>query len=278
MKYINYNGNIYNEHEKLLPAINRGTRYGDGFFESMVLFDRKFPLLEYHWNRIEFTMEVLEVFFPKRFDIERFQAMVLDLAAVNNIASNARVRLQFFRKGSGFYLPDENELAYVISLDEIKNTQFEAGEGLCAGFSEEHFKSLSSYSDLKTSSAIGYVLAAKQMKREGWDDIILLNMANQICESLNSNIFLVKGDKLITPDLKSGCVSGVLRSYLLSTQSEIIEERPVSLPELTEADEILLTNAVRGVQWVKSYGSRSYTNKKAVELTAFLNKNLLNIS
>ncbi len=103
-------------------------------------------------------------------------------------------------------------------------------------------------------------------------------MANQICESLNSNIFLVKGDKLITPDLKSGCVSGVLRSYLLSTQSEIIEERPVSLPELTEADEILLTNAVRGVQWVKSYGSRSYTNKKAVELTAFLNKNLLNIS
>ncbi len=278
MKYINYNGNIYNEHEKLLPAINRGTRYGDGFFESMVLFDRKFPLLEYHWNRIEFTMEVLEVFFPKRFDIERFQAMVLDLAAVNNIASNARVRLQFFRKGSGFYLPDENELAYVISLDEIKNTQFEAGGGLCAGFSEEHFKSLSSYSDLKTSSAIGYVLAAKQMKREGWDDIILLNMANQICESLNSNIFLVKGDKLITPDLKSGCVSGVLRSYLLSTQSEIIEERPVSLPELTEADEILLTNAVRGVQWVKSYGSRSYTNKKAVELTAFLNKNLLNIS
>jgi branched-chain amino acid aminotransferase len=278
MKYINYNGNIYSEHEKLLPAINRGTRYGDGFFESMVLFDRKFPLLEYHWNRIEFTMDVLEVFFPKRFDIERFQAMVLDLAAVNNIASNARVRLQFFRKGSGFYLPDENELAYVISLDEIKNTQFEAGVGLCAGFSEEHFKSLSSYSDLKTSSAIGYVLAAKQMKREGWDDIILLNMANQICESLNSNIFLVKGDKLITPDLKSGCVSGVLRSYLLSTQSEIIEERPVSLPELTEADEILLTNAVRGVQWVKSYGSRSYTNKKAVELTAFLNKNLLNIS
>lgn len=278
MKYINYNGNIYNEHEKLLPAINRGTRYGDGFFESMVLFDRKFPLLEYHWNRIEFTMEVLEVFFPKRFDIERFQAMVLDLAAVNNIASNARVRLQFFRKGSGFYLPDENELAYVISMDEIKNTQFEAGEGLCAGFSEEHFKSISSYSDLKTSSAIGYVLVAKQMKREGWDDIILLNMANQICESLNSNIFLVKGDKLITPDLKSGCVSGVLRSYLLSTQSEIIEERPVSLSELTEADEILLTNAVRGVQWVKSYGSRSYTNKKAVELTAFLNKNLLNIS
>lgn len=278
MKYINYNGNIYSEHEKLLPATNRGTRYGDGFFESMVLFDRKFPLLEYHWNRMEFTMDVLEVFFPKRFDLERFQAIVLDLAAVNNIASNARVRLQFFRKGSGFYLPDENELAYVISVDEIKNTQFEAGDGLCAGSSEEHFKSLSGYNDLKTSSAIGYVLAAKQMKREGWDEIILLNMANQICESLNSNIFLVKGDKLITPDLESGCVSGVLRAYLLSTQSEIIEERPVSFSELIEADEILLTNAVKGVQWVKSYGSRSYTNKKAVELTAFLNKNLLNIS
>lgn len=275
MKYINYNGNIFNEHEKLLPATNRGMRFGDGFFESMVMFDKKFPLLEYHWNRIEFTMEILGAYFPKRFDIERFQAMVLDLVAVSNIAANARVRLQFFRKGTGLYLPEENELAYVISMEEIENNRFELSDGLLAGSNEEHFKPISNFSDLKTSSALGYVLAAKFMKQKGWQEIVLLNTFNQVSETLSSNIFLVKNDKLITPDLESGCVSGVMRSFLLANLPDSIEERPVELSELLEADEVLLTNAVKGIQWVKNYSSSSYTNKKAVELTAFLNKNLL---
>ena len=59
MRYINFNGNIYPGHEALLPVTNRAYRYGDGFFESMVMFNQKMPLLEYHWNRLTFTAAMI---------------------------------------------------------------------------------------------------------------------------------------------------------------------------------------------------------------------------
>src|ERR1019366_9790715 len=104
MQYINFNGNIFPEHETLLPVTNRGLRYGDGFFESMVMFNKKVPLIDYHWSRIDFTSQVLASVLPSRLDLDSLQSMLLDLASVNDAVVNARIRLQFYRKGTGLYL------------------------------------------------------------------------------------------------------------------------------------------------------------------------------
>ena len=103
----------------------------------------------------------------------------------------------------------------------------------------------------------------------------MLNDADTISEALYSNVFIVKNDRFITPYLDSGCVNGVMRTVLISILDEAVEERAVRTEELLQADEILLTNAVRGVQWVREYNGKIYSNKKAVELTAFLNESLL---
>lgn len=275
MRYINYNGNIHPEYEQLLPVTNRGFKYGDSFFETMAMFNKKVPLLEYHWSRIEFTAEVLSTQLSKKFHPESFQHMLLDLASVNDAVKNARVRLQFFRKGGGLYLPDDEELGFTISMDKLENDCFEAGDGLLVGVREDCYKPVSMTSDLKTTNALMYVLAAQFAKTEGWDECILLSDAESICEAIHSNVFLVKGASLVTPNLDSGCVNGVMRSYLISLLGDDVEEREVSTAELLEADEILLTNAVKGVQWVREFQGKTYGNKKAVELTASLNKSLL---
>lgn len=275
MRYINFNGNIYPEHETVLPVTNRGFRYGDSFFETMVMFNKKIPLLEYHWSRIEFTTEVIGAVLPTRFDIEKFYNMVLDLSSVNEAVINARIRLQFYRKGGGLYLPEEDGLGYVISMDKLDNTEFEIGPGLKAGIREDCYKPVSMVSDLKNSSAIVSVLVSQFAKKEGWDECFLTNQYDQLSEAINSNVFLVLGAKLITPNIDSGCTNGVMRNYLLHTLGEAIEERPVEVAELKDASEILLTNAVKGVQWVREYENKKYGNKKAAELAAMLNKNLL---
>jgi branched-chain amino acid aminotransferase len=273
MRYINYNGNIYNEHDTLLQPGNRGFKYGDGFFETIAMFNRKMPLLDFHWSRVEFTAEVLSAVIPQNLNMESLEAM----ASVNDAVQHARIRLQFFRKGGGLYMPDLEELGYVISMDKFENDVFVCGHGVLAGVRDDCYKPVSMTSDLKTTDCLNYVIAAQFARAEGWDEIVLLNHYSQICESLYSNIILVKDSKLVTPDLDSGCINGVMRTYLMATLQEGIEERPIESTELLNADEILLTNAVRGVQWVRELGSRTYTNKKAVELTAFLNKNLLGV-
>ncbi|MFN8286040.1 MAG: aminotransferase class IV [Chitinophagales bacterium] len=275
MQYINYNGHIFNEQEPLFPAGNRSFRYGDAFFESMVMFNKKIPLLEFHWSRIMFTAEVMSATLPDRMDAGYLENQVWDLASVNEGVSNARIRVQFFRKGGGLYLPEENGLGFVISMDKIPNSRFETGEGLKIGMREDIYKTVSMISDLKSSNALTYVIAAQFAQAEGWDECIFLSDDEHICEAIHSNVFLVKDDKLITPTLDSGCVNGVMRSFIMALMEGQIEERDVKAAELLEADEILLVNAVRGVQWVKQYADRVYSNKKAVEITALLNKSLL---
>lgn len=278
MRYINFNGTIHPEHEPLIPVTNRGFKYGDSFFETMVMFNKQIPLFDFHWSRLLFTADVLSIKLPKRFHQESFMQMLLDLASVNDAVKNARVRLQLFRKGRGLYLPEDDELGYVISIDKLSNDRFLAGDGLKVGVREDCYRLTSMTSDIKTNNTLNNVLAAIFSKAEGWDDMILLNDAESISEAISSNIFIVNGDKIITPDLDSGCLNGVMRAYLISLlDEENFEERPVALNELLEADEILLTNAVKGVQWVKQFENKTYGNKKAVELTALLNKQLLSI-
>ena len=275
MRYINYNGNIYPEHETLLPVTNRAYRYGDGFFESMVMFNKKMPLLEYHWSRIVFTTEVISAFLPAAFDISALESTILDLASVNDAVKNARIRLQFFRKGKGFYLPDDDELGYSVTIDKLDNDRFVAGNGLTAGLRDDCFKGLSMVSDMKNSGALMYVLAAQFARAEGWDECILTNHFGKICEGLNSNVFIVKGDKIITPTLESGCVNGVMRSYLMGLLEGKVEEREFETDELLNADEVLLTNAVKGVQWVSEIQGKAYGNKEALALTDQINSKLL---
>ena len=276
MQYINFNGNIYPEHETLLPVTNRGLRYGDGFFESMVMFNKKVPLIDYHWSRIDFTAQVLASLLPSRLNIDSLQSMLLDLASVNDAVVNARIRLQFYRKGAGLYLPEEDELGYTISMDKIDNAKFENEKGLKVGMRDDCYKAISMISDLKNSSALMFVQAAQFAKREGWDDCILSNHYGQVCESVNSNIFMLKGDKIITPDLDSGCVNGVMRSYLIWL-IENVEEREIDAEELLNADEIFLTNAVKGIQSVTEMKGKTYSNKNGLELTNLLNQKLLGL-
>ena len=65
-----------------------------------------------------------------------------------------------------------------------------------------------------------------------------------------------------------------MRSYLISELGDSVEEKEVDVKDLEEATEIILTNAVKGVRWVRELGGKHYTSKKALELTALFNKNL----
>jgi branched-chain amino acid aminotransferase len=140
---------------------------------------------------------------------------------------------------------------------------------------DDCYKALSMVSDLKNSSALMYVVAAQFARAEGWDECILMNHFGQVCEGLTSNIFIVKGDKLITPTLDSACVNGVMRCYILWMLDNAVEEREIEVGELATADEILMTNAVKGIQWVRELNGKTYTNKKALELTGLVNSRLI---
>jgi branched-chain amino acid aminotransferase len=104
------------------------------------------------------------------------------------------------------------------------------------------------------------VLAARYARREGFDEGLIWN-GESVAEASSSNVFIIKEQQLITPPLSSGCLSGVMRKYLLAHASTCgldPVEKKISANELLEADGMLLTNVIQGIRWVKKYREREY--------------------
>jgi para-aminobenzoate synthetase/4-amino-4-deoxychorismate lyase len=99
----------------------------------------------------------------------------------------------------------------------------------------------------KTTHRLLYNWAFEQAKRDGFDDVIFLNLKGEVTEGAISNVFVVKDGRWFTPPVECGLLPGVYRRHLLETRPEI-EERVVHLDDLRTADAIYLCNAVRGLR------------------------------
>ena len=107
------------------------------------------------------------------------------------------------------------------------------------------------------------------------DEVFLLNQNGFLCEAGSSNIFVWYQNHLYTPALSEGCVEGVMRQVMINIAKKnniAITEAQINPEILYEADEVFLTNASRGIQWVMGYGVKRYFNKVSKMLLDELNK------
>ena len=103
----------------------------------------------------------------------------------------------------------------------------------------------------------------------------MLNKHGRIAEATSSNVFLYKNNNIYTPSLDEGCVAGVMRKQILRIAEKLninIFEGMVNGSMLQQADELFLTNAVKGIQWVESYKDKQYINETIKQIIEELNQ------
>ncbi len=92
---------------------------------------------------------------------------------------------------------------------------------------------------------------------------LLLDVDNRVIEGVRSNVFLVSGGRLITPDLSHCGVAGVQRDRVIACagqQGITVEVRDIGLDELRASDELFLTNSVFGLWSVAQFQARRWTD------------------
>ena len=119
-------------------------------------------------------------------------------------------------------------------------------------------KSCDKFSNLKSANYLPYAMAARYAKENKLNECLVLNVHERIADATIANIFLIKGDRLITPSLNEGCVNGVMRRYLIANIK--VEEGEIAETDIQDADEVFLTNAISGIRWVKNFREKSYSN------------------
>lgn len=273
--YCILNGHLISVYEPSVAFNNRAFRYGDSLFESIRTCNNKLMFLRDHITRLKLGMTVLRMNVPAEFNTENMFEQIMLLLKHNSHAPNARIRLTVFRNEGGYYSPETNDISFLIESTELDSTYLLNQKGFWVDVYTDIKKSINKLANIKTGNALLYVMAGLAKQSMKLDDCFIINEKGIICESINSNIFIVKNGTLFTPPLSDGCVAGVMRKQIMTLASQhkiLVFETTLTDYTLINADEVFLTNSISGLLWVGQYKQKYYTNKTAVFFTEILNQ------
>jgi branched-subunit amino acid aminotransferase/4-amino-4-deoxychorismate lyase len=274
--YCIYNGHLISLYEPAISFANRAFRYGDSLFESMLFSNGKIMFIADHVKRLKLSMTTLRMNVPADFNSANIEQLILQLIEHNNIKNDARIRLTVFRNEGGFYTPETNEISFLIEVKQLDTVGYNLNKkGLWVDIYAEIKKQITKISNLKTGSALLYVMAGLTKTSLRLDDCLLVNENGHIIESVNSNVFVIKNGTLYTSPITDGCIDGVMRKQILAiaAQNKILAfEQSLTVHTLTDGDEVFLTNAIIGIQWVGQFKNIFYTNQRTVFFVEKLNE------
>jgi para-aminobenzoate synthetase/4-amino-4-deoxychorismate lyase len=187
-------------------------------FESILLEDGDYFLLEEHLERLKNSAEYFGFVTQIDADLERI--------AADHQHESFKVRLTLWKDGR-----IETQITPIELLDEIKEVRL-APEPVD---SSDRF------------------LFHKTTRRRNDDDVILWNERGEVTESSIANVVVSIDDEFFTPPLESGLLPGVFRNQLLAEGQ--IKERTISVKELQSTRDFFLINSVR--KWMRASLQRS---------------------
>ncbi|MSP85524.1 MAG: aminotransferase class IV [Flavobacteriaceae bacterium] len=272
---INFNGTITTSDSNLLVN-NRAFLYGDGVFETLKIIDNKILFLEDHYFRLMASMRVVRMEIPMNFTMEYFEEQVLSLANTNECKASARARITIYRNEGGYYLPKQRSVSFLIKCDALENKlYFNEIKPYEVDLYKDFVVTKQLLSSIKTTNKIINITGSVFADENGLENCLMLNDAKNVIEALNGNLFMVFEGKLITPPISEGCLNGIMRKQILGLASKLegleVVEEPISPFDLQKADELFITNVVKGVQSITKYRKKEFGNKIANELVKHLN-------
>ncbi|MCK5435500.1 MAG: branched-chain amino acid transaminase [Nitrosomonadaceae bacterium] len=116
------------------------------------------------------------------------------------------------------------------------------------------------------------MLAHQEVIHDGYDEALLLGVDGYVAEGSGENIFIIKHDKLYTPDMTS-CLEGITRASIIELAEEIgipVIEKRITRDEVYCADEAFFTGTAAEVTPIRELDNRIIGNGKRGPITARL--------
>ena len=234
--WVFLNGHIIKEEEAKVSVSDLSYQFGYGLFETLKC-EQGIPLFfEDHYKRLTHSAKELDMPFPV--EQEEVKKWIKEVLNANKL-TQARVKIIISKR-----LEDKFNVFIMASPLE----KLSASYSLLAYTLSRDSKSVS-FRHKTTSRADSYV-AYKKALENGFNDALYVSEKNELIECTRANIFLVMEDKIITPLLESGILSGVTRAKILDIakrNSIHIEEKNVHSLYLNKAKTVFITNAIIGL-------------------------------
>lgn len=232
------------EQVRLSPG-QAGLLSGWGLFTTLRIYSGEPFAFERHWKRLEKDAQRTHCPFP--FAEEKVRTELGEVIRANQVKEGtARIYVIYNRQGfwqSDEAMPQADLLLYTAGLPTYR-------EPSRLALREDGRHAASPLAGVKVTSWLNNVWNLYEAQQRGFDEVVLLNERGEVAECTAANISVVRGGKVSTPALRSGCLEGVTRAVLLEIGPAAgvpMEERILRPEDLYSADEVFLSSTNRNV-------------------------------
>jgi 4-amino-4-deoxychorismate lyase len=235
---------VEGEISEQVPAMDRGLHYGDGLFETMAVFQGTPRFWQAHMDRLTVGCE--------RLGLPMTPQSIL-LREVQTVSAGRRrcvVKVIITRgtSGRGYGVDRDirtNRVVCAWAWPEDPGQLVETG--IRMRMCDLRLGIQPVLAGLKHLNRLEQVMARAEWSDPLIHEGVLCDAEDYVVTAISSNMFIVSGNRLLTPRMDRCGVRGVMRSAILGAFRDRCEQRRITLDMLPEADEIFVCNAVRGV-------------------------------
>jgi branched-chain amino acid aminotransferase len=211
--------------EVMIPATDEGLIRGDGVFEVIRVYDGRPFAFEEHMRRLERSAANLRL----ELDLESVRADAHRLLAQAGTGPDHQaLRIVLTRGGRRLLMTEQ--LAPLPEFARLMSVTYAPTRIL------DGVKSLSYASNM---------LASRLARESGYDEALLVTPHGRVLEAPTSSIFWIKDGLILTPPLDDHILASITRALVLDVTGG--RERPCTLGDLQQADEIFLASTMREV-------------------------------
>ena len=256
----NVDGVITPTSKACIPVMDRGFLYGDSVYEVFRTYAGIPLFFDEHWDRFENSARLIHL----RLQLTRQELMDEIRKTVRATGAGAHDEDVYVRycvtRGEGpvdLYPDPELPTRYVIIVRELHHWHADLyRRGLRLAISSTRRNPTNALDpNIKGGNYLNNVLGVIEARQLGADDCIMLNDADLVTESSNSNVLFVIDAELVTPAESAGHLRGLTRIALedaCSAHGLSILSRDVPVQDVAGATECFITSATREVMPVKS--------------------------
>lgn len=240
-------GNWVEESQAHISIDERGFRFGDGVFETILVKAGKAQHIALHLERLSAGLAAIRIHQPS----ENFVQLCTEIITKNSVIEGI-LRLSVSRGiGSRGYLPHIISTPTVI-IQTLPMPDI-AAHPLTLWLSSIYKPSAKSLPTAhKLMQGLNSTLARMEAADNQCDEALMLNLDNEICEASSATIFWRDDMGIIhTPKLDCGTLDGIGRKILIQRWQGKIQEGRYTTDNLRQAKSVFIINAITGPQWVK---------------------------
>ena len=241
-KYVYLNNKYVNYKDAKIHIEDRGFQFSDSVYEVIKVINSKLLDIEFHLSRLKYSTSELN--FNFKINKPSLKNIFLSLLKKNQLKNgiiylqitrgiqprehaykkNLKPNIIIYTAKKKFNLPDKNYKGYkAITYPDIRWGR----------------------PDIKTTSLLANILAATEASKQGAYETILVK-GKKVTEAAHSNVWIVRGKKIITHPANKEILKGVTRTVLKKIINSLnlkLIEREFSIKELMKAEEVFITSS-----------------------------------